>query len=85
MHEKAVFRHMFECNHALDWTNANFLYQSSCEKQRLVVEAALIQHIPNFNLTLGASCVNKSTKELILNQNKNILSKLPQITIDAIV
>ena len=85
MHEKAVFKHMFDTNHALDWENSRFLYRNSNEKQRLVVESALIQHLPNFNLMHGTSSVNASTRELILKCNKYILNNLPQQTINYIV
>ena len=85
MHEKAVFKHMFDTNHALDWGNSKFIYRSSNEKQRLVVESTLIQHLPNFNLMQGTSSVNASTRELILKCNKFILNNLPQQTINSIV
>ena len=60
---KAVYQHMFNSNHAIEWDGAKLVYNNSSEKQRLVVESSLIQHLPTFNLLPGTCSVIKSVKD----------------------
>ena len=60
----------------MDWDRAAFNYKNANAKQRLVVEAALIQRVPNINLTEGVTSVNPATSDLILNYNNKILENI---------
>ena len=75
-YEKAVYNHVLKENHAIDFNGAKMVFGSSNEKQRLVVESALILELPNFNLCKGASSINKASKDVILSKNKWILDNV---------
>ena len=49
----AIYRHSLETNHAIDWTNAKFLFNSKNKNILQMVESALISRCPNFNLASG--------------------------------
>ena len=72
----ALYMHRLEENHSVDWDRAAFNYRNADAKQRLVVEAALIQRVPNMNLTEGVTSVNPATSDLILKFNKKILENI---------
>ena len=74
---KAVYQHMYDSNHAMDWNRAKMVFKNSNEKQRLVVESCLIQHLPTLDLLPGASSVTKAIKDLILEHNIHILADIP--------
>lgn len=71
--ENALYRHSFETLHAINWNGARLLYKSSDEFKRLCVESSLIMHVPNFNLTLGSSSIDKFSGKLILDSKPSIL------------
>ena len=75
-YEKAVYNHVLKENHSIDFNGAKMVFESSNEKQRLVVESALILELPNFNLCKGASSINKASKDIILRKNKWILDNV---------
>ena len=78
MKNKAVYRHMHDENHALDWKNASMVYRSGKEKERLVVESALIKYVPNFNLTLGAISVNEFTGNCVI-RGGSLMKKVDRV------
>lgn len=49
----AVFNHVSTLGHNIGWNNAEILYKSSCSYKRKIIESALINVIPNFNLSRG--------------------------------
>ena len=49
----AVFNHFSTLSHDMNWNNAEILYKSKCEYKRKIIESALIEIIPNFNLSRG--------------------------------
>ena len=49
----AVFNHFSNLSHDMNWNNAEILYKSKCEYKRKIIESALIEIIPNFNLSRG--------------------------------
>ena len=71
--ENAVYRHRFETSHAINWNGARLVYKSPDEFKRLTVESSLIMHVPNFNLTLGSTSIDKFSGKLILNSKPSIL------------
>ena len=64
-----LYRHLHDTNHALDWGGSRWVWRSGNEKRRLVVESAIIQQVPNMNLTQGVSSVTLSASELVLKSN----------------
>ena len=49
----ALFMHMSTNDHLIDWQNTEMLYKTSNLHKRKIVEAALIQSVPNYNLNEG--------------------------------
>ena len=74
--EKAVFKHIRDKNHSVDFDKARYVFESGDIKQRLVVESALIQELPNFNLCEGASSITTASKDIILRCNKRIMDRV---------
>ena len=74
--EKAVFKHVRDCDHAIDFDRARYVFESGDLKQRLVVESALILELPNFNLCEGASSITSASKDVILRCNKKIMDRV---------
>ena len=74
--EKAVFKHITDCNHAIDFDRARYVFESGDLKQRLVVESALILELPNFNLCEGTSSITSASKDVILRCNKKIMDRV---------
>jgi len=71
----AVFKHVRDTNHAIDWEAAKLVYKSKIESHRLTVESALIRKVPYFNnvqITLGVGEVHS---ELVLKSKPDIFSK----------
>ena len=73
--EKAVYKDIRDKNHAVDFDKARYVFRSAAVKQRLVVESALIQEIPNFNLCEGASSITSASMDVILICNKKIMDR----------
>ena len=49
----ALFVHMSQENHEIDWENAEVIYTVKDEKKRKIVEAAVINSVKNVNLSDG--------------------------------
>jgi hypothetical protein len=73
----AVFNHVQNEGHQIDWPNAKLVYRSNDKKKRLIVESTLIKHLENFNLMPGVCSVDSACKEIILSSNRHILNNLP--------
>ena len=72
MKSKAVYKHMHEADHAIKWDKARMVYFSKNEKQRLVVESALLNRLENFNIMPGVCSVSSYVSKLILMANPDI-------------
>ena len=73
----ALFTHVRDSNHAIDWGGAGLVYKSRDTNKRLVVESALIKTLPNFNNLGGVSSIDKASSSIILDCNKEILKGVP--------
>ena len=73
----AVFDHISSQNHNIDWKSSKTVFSSFDIKKRLIVESALIQHLPNFNLMGGICTIDHATRNFILIANPDILTNLP--------
>ena len=49
----AVFNHVSTLGHSINWNDAEILYKSDCSYKRKIVESALINVLPNFNISRG--------------------------------
>ena len=49
----ALYRHMLDKNHSIDWENASFVFNNKNKDVLQMVESALISRLPNFNLAAG--------------------------------
>ena len=49
----AVFQHVSQHNHRIDWHKAGLVFKSGCSYRRKIIEASLIAYVPNFNLSKG--------------------------------
>ena len=67
---KAVFKHMYDTDHPIDFGGASWVWRSGNERERLVVESALMREVPNFNIMAGASSVDAMCSKLLLKHNK---------------
>jgi len=76
-HDKSVFIHVRDNDHQLDWDAAKIIHHSNDRQNRLIVESALIKHLPNFNDKPGLCSVDLATKNIIFNSNPQILRNLP--------
>ena len=62
----AVFKHVRDTIHAINWKAAKLVFNSNVESHRLTVESALVRNFPKFNnvqSTLGGDAL---PSELIL-------------------
>ena len=69
----AVYNHVFETNHAINWSESKLLYNSHNLNSRLIVESALIKSSNNFNNTQGVCSIDNLSTSLILSS----LPKIP--------
>ena len=65
--------------HSVDWAGAKLIYNSENTYNRLVVESALIKHLPNFNSSTGLCAIDNFSKNLILNSDPNISKHLTSL------
>jgi len=72
----AVFEHVRDTSHAIDWKAAKLVYKSKIESHRLTVESALIRKVPYFNNVQSTLGVDEMSSELILKSKPDILSKI---------
>ena len=75
----AIFNHVSSTGHSVDWAGAKLIYNSENTYNRLVVESALIKHLPNFNSSTGLCAIDNFSKNLILNSDPNILKHLTSL------
>ena len=47
--DSAVFRHITECNHRIDWNSPSFIFKSKDKNLLRFVEALRMNNQPNFN------------------------------------
>jgi hypothetical protein len=73
----AVFNHVQDHDHPINWDSSKIVYSSSNKQKRLLVESALIKHIPNINLMPGVCSVDLAAKDIILSTNPQILNNIP--------
>ena len=71
--ENALYKRSFKTLHATNWNGAPLLYKFYGECKRLIMETSLIMDVPNFNLTLGSSSIDKFSGKLILDSKPSIL------------
>ena len=67
---KVVFKHMYDADHPIDFGGARWVWRSVNERERLVVESALMREVPNFNIMAGVSSVDAVCSKLVLRHNK---------------
>ena len=63
--EKAVVQHR-ALNHEIDIQNAKIVHKSNSLSERLVLESALINKIPNFNICSGKYTVDPITQRILI-------------------
>lgn len=49
----AIFQHVQNQGHVIDWNNSSIIYKSNCNFGRKIVESSFINSTPNFNLSVG--------------------------------
>ena len=69
----AVYKHVYDTNHSINWNGSKLLYHSRDLNNRLIVESALIKSVDNFNVMPGTCAVDGSTKNIILQSNPAIM------------
>ena len=74
-HNNAIFKHVYDTNHAINWEGSKLLFESKNLQNRLIVESALIKSVANFNTLPGVCSVDRSLSNLILKSNPSILRK----------
>ena len=69
---------MRDTNHAVNWENIVMVFSSNDPYQKLVVEAALIKTLQNFNSTQStlAIAIDSTSSSLILKSKPGILRDL---------
>ena len=72
----AVFKHVRDTNHVINWRAAKLVFNSNVESHRLAVESALIRKIPNFNNVQSTLGVDALSSELILKSKPDIMSRV---------
>ena len=84
----AIFKHMSQENHAIDFDHAALVYPCSRWKSRLAVERCLMDSKPNFNAqgpNPSATCqVNSLSRKIIFDTNPAIHTNLQKIERDRI-
>ena len=62
----ALFNHKIDCDHRIDWDDAQIVFKSNSYFKRRIVESALIATYPCFNLSDGHFKSNDSFKTQII-------------------
>ena len=65
----AIFCHVRDFNHPIDWQSAKIVFKSSSLQNRLLVEGCLIASLGNMNLSDGLFKIDELLKCLILKQS----------------
>ena len=68
----ALFVHVRDSEHRINWNDAKLVFNSHNKQKRLVIESALIKHLPNFNLMPGVCSVDTTYRDLLLNSNPKL-------------
>ena len=63
--EKAVVQHR-ALNHEIDIQNTKIVHKSNSLSERLVLESALINKIPNFNICSGKYTCDPITQKILI-------------------
>ena len=66
----ALFCHVRDLNHPIDWNSAEVIYRSSSVTERLLVEGCLIASFENMNLAVGLFKIDELLKYLIFKDPK---------------
>ena len=74
----AIFNHVRDENHSMNWSNSKIVYSSNKKSDRLAVESTLIKVLPNFNNSGGVNVIDPLSASIILSSNKSIREKIPQ-------
>ena len=72
----AIFKHVQDTGHNINFNNSEMIYRSGALSNRLIVESSLIKNVKNFNNTEGAILVDSLTSSLVLNSNSRLKSKV---------
>ena len=65
----AIFCHVRDFNHPIDWQSAKIVFQTSSLQNRLLVEGSLIASLDNMNLSDGLFKIDELLKCFILKQS----------------
>ena len=49
----AIFQHIMNEDHRIEWEQSELIYKSSCVYKRKIIEAATIKQMNNFNISEG--------------------------------
>ena len=62
----ALFVHLSERNHSIDWENAKVIYKIKNEKKRKIVESAVINSVKNVNISDGFYNFDSLTSKYVI-------------------
>ena len=74
----AFFVHVRDHEHRIKWDAAKLVFSSQNKHKRLIIESALIKHLPNFNLMPGVCSVDKSYRDFLLHNNPKLIRNIAQ-------
>ena len=80
----ALFVHMSEENHEIDWNNTEVIYKIKNEKKRKIVEAAVINSVKNVNLNDGFYKFDSLTTKYVI-EAANLGKTVQQLNGQAVV
>ena len=69
----ACAKHVHECKHPIDWSNAKPVYRSNQLTNRLVVESTLIKSFKNFNNCQSTLTIENLADKTILKANPGLI------------
>ena len=76
----AIFNHVIDNNHLIDWANAKLIFKCDNYKKRRIVESALIDNFNNFNMSEGSFKLDPIMRNLVIKslpeKTVNILNNL---------
>ena len=72
----SVFKHVRHTSYVINWENSKMVFSENDSYQRLVVEAALIKILPNFNSTQSTLAIDSTSSNLILKSKPGTLRDL---------
>ena len=62
---------MYHDNHAIDFRNATFIFNSKHKNLLQIVESMYISEFPNFNLSSGFYTLPNPVKKMLIKRIKN--------------